>query len=115
MAAEIVNVNRRVQFDTPPISKYNQVVDLNTTPGTAGAFTVPTGANHIRVKYNAGLLYVNASGATAAAPGAAVSNGTGSEPVMQGESFSVTSGQVLSFFNAAACWVTVSCRKAVLS
>jgi len=115
MAAEIVAINRRTQADTPPVSKYNQVVDLNTAPGTAGAFTVPTGVNHIRVKYSAGLLYVNASGTTAAAPSAAVTNGTAAEPVMQGESFSVAPGQVLSFFNATACWVIVSCRKAAIS
>lgn len=115
MAAEIGSINRKTQVETPPISKYNQVVDLNTTPGTAGTFTVPTGVNHVRIKYSAGTLYVNASGTTAAAPGAAVTNGTGSEPVMQGESFSVAPGQVLSFFNATACWVIVSCRKAVVS
>lgn len=115
MAAEIVSINRRTQADTPALSKYNQVVDLNTTPGTAGSFTVPTGVNHIRVKYTAGTLYVNASGTTAAAPSAAVTNGTGAEIVMQGESFSVAPGQVLSFFNATACWVIVTCRKAVVS
>lgn len=115
MPAEIVTYPRSLHGQTPPISRYNQVVDLNTTPGTAGSFTVPTGVNSIRVKYTAGTLYVNASGTTAAAISAAVTDGTGPELVMQGEPFSVAPGQVLSFYNATACWVMISCRKAGLS
>lgn len=115
MAAEIVRINRSVQYDTPAISKYNQVVDLNTTPGDVMPFTVPVGVNHIQVKYTAGALYVNAAGEDAAAPTAAVTDGLASEPVLQGESFSVAPGQVLSFQNATACWVTISCRKAGMS
>ncbi len=114
MAAEIVKVNRVVQSETPPASKYNQVVDLNTAPGTAGSFTVPAGVNHIYITYTAGVLYYNASGTTAAAPGAAVTNGTGSSTVLQGRSMTVQPAQVISLQNATACWVMIECRGAAL-
>jgi hypothetical protein len=114
MAAEIVKVGRRTQSETPPVSRYNQVVDLNTTPGAAGNFTVPAGVNHIYITYTAGTLHYNASGTTAAAPSAAVTNGTGSSIVLQGRSMTVQPAQVISFQNATACWVTIECRGAAL-
>jgi len=115
MAAEIVKMSLSVQRETPPASKYTQVVDLNTTPGTAVTFTVPTGVGHIHITYTAGTLYYNASGTTAAAPTAAVTNGTGSSIVLQGRSMSVAPGQDISLFNATASWVMIECRAAGVS
>lgn len=114
MAAGILNINRSVQRETPPASRYTQVVDLDTAPGTAGSFTVPAGVNHLYITYTAGTLYYNASGTTAAAPSAAVTNGTGPSTVLQGRSMTVAPGQVISFQNATACWVMIECRGASL-
>lgn len=114
MATGIVKINRRVQSETPPASRYTQVVDLNTTPGTAVSFTVPVGVNHIYITFTAGTLYYNASGTTAAAPSAAVTNGTGPSTVLQGRSMTIAAGEVISFFNATACWVMIECRGAAL-
>lgn len=111
MSALIVTLNGAIHRETPRIAQHADVVDLNTAPGVAGSYTVPATCNHLRFLYTAGVLYTNVSGTTAAAPGAAVTNGTASSPVMNGESMSVSPGQVISLFNASAAWITIQCRR----
>lgn len=104
----ILNGDIYRELPGPPIC--NDVVDLNTTPGTAASYTVPAGTDSIAIYYNAGVLAMRVGG-TAAQPSVAVADGTASTPVAWGESMSVEPGTVISFQNALACWVTIRRRR----
>lgn len=106
----IARLNSDIYRDLPGAPISNDVVDLNTTPGTAGTYTVPADTDSIAIYYNAGTLAMRIGG-TAAQPSAAVTSGTASTPVGWGESMSVDAGTVISFQNATACWVTIRRRR----
>lgn len=103
-------LNSDIYRDLPGAPICNDVVDLNTTPGTAASYTVPSGTDSIAIYYSAGTLAARIGG-TAAQPSAAVADGTASTPVGWGESMSVDEGTVISFQNATACWVTIRRRR----
>lgn len=103
-------LNGDIYRELPGAPTLNDVVDLNTTPGTAGSYTVPADTDSIAIYYNAGVLAMRIGG-TAAQPGAAVTNGSASTPVGWGESIPVEPGTVISFQNATACWVTIRRRR----
>lgn len=106
MAATLVQIDQGLHAQTQPAPRF--VNHLALSAATAASATVPAKADHVRVKYTAGVLWGNFTGATAAAGAASVTTGVAADLVLQGEEYRVEPGEVISFFNATACVVILS-------
>lgn len=94
---------------SPPFSRW--IDQLALTGGSAGTWTVPTGFDMVIITYTAGKLYGSTIGGTAVLPAAAISDGTGSEEIINGSSRRVFGGQTISMINATTCKVSLSLYK----
>lgn len=109
MAAVIEKLPVEIRNTLPWTPKWVDQVSLGA--GTAGSYTVPADVTSVVIGYTAGVLYGRFDGGTAVVPAAAITNGTGSAVIMQGDSFRVSPGDVLSFINATECFVTIAPRR----
>lgn len=91
-------------------------VDALVINNAEGRYTVPAGVQEVTIRFSGGVLYMKndggpMTGASAAVPGGAVPDGSGSELVSNTDPpVRVTPGQVISFFNSSACVITLTGR-----
>lgn len=93
-----------------PLAKKTNYIAL--TGGTAVTWTVPSHCDAALVYYDAGTVYQKevtaANPGAAAAPTGTLTDGAGSEKVLDGSIHRYDESDQVSFFNATSCTLTVS-------
>lgn len=106
MAATVLKVNKELHIEAPPFAAW--VDQLALTAGVAASFTFPANVDLVLITVTAGALWARSDGGTAVVPAAGITDGTGSEGIVNGSVRQVRPGQVVSFINGTDCVVSFS-------